>query len=668
MLRLLKKTIITGKSYIKCTTMTTCPILLFFWISLPFATLCITNSPHIWYDKHLATTNITTFPTFHLRSSSPSATADHSPTGGTTTNITTFPTFHLHSSSPSATADQSPTGGTTTSFDSNPSSVSIPTVHVQQPTNPRILSYSTSSSDTISSRPPILPTTRPTYAERLSALCSQSNAPFYNLFTLQHAIIELENTFFGLYQYRPEETSGWEYEEFQSFYDLTESDLKSKYRLLESMRTLDIYNPENTNLPYNPSCTYHIYNGRLKPIIYQRTHSPPHIHKSSQWGGQRGVLLEKNEPMLGDGYLQKKKALELKRGGRINIETPVPRNSHIPPPLSQLSDWVRLPSNTHGAHFTPYTAYSLTPSTCQIGFSYCCHNFCLPTQSHNAFTSPFPSTTMHAPKPNIAFFSSLTAKAQPCLPAYNTLPALTSTTYNPSTNPLAVWECSNCWRENFFVYLIIFVVHVINLGSLPTLVPLPVLFTMILTTLLMTILPQLLLIATQCLLNLTIHVKTRHCHGTLFLISPARNRNGVPCPALIFHNTYTLFLLYHFPLATCTSINICTPNPSLPSSPHPYLTLLEQHTLLTFFCNVHHHHQPSLRAIASTSRPPSYPTPPTHLHHKLQHILHTSRYMLALLFFSYTNTSALFALPLLFILHSCITPLLHNLMQTYTLP
>jgi len=396
------------------------------------------------------TTNITTFPTFHLHSSSPSATADHSPTGGTTTNITTFPTFHLHSSSPSATADQSPTGGTTTSFDSNPSSVSIPTVHVQQPTNPRILSYSTSSSDTISSRPPILPTTRPTYAERLSALCSQSNAPFYNLFTLQHAIIELENTFFGLYQYRPEETSGWEYEEFQSFYDLTESDLKSKYRLLESMRTLDIYNPENTNLPYNPSCTYHIYNGRLKPIIYQRTHSPPHIHKSSQWGGQRGVLLEKNEPMLGDGYIQKKKALELKRGGRINIETPVPRNSHIPPPLSQLSDWVRLPSNTHGAHFTPYTAYSLTPSTCQIGFSYCCHNFCLPTQSHNAFTSPFPSTTMHAPKPNIAFFSSLTAKAQPCLPAYNTLPALTSTTYNPSTNPLAVWECSNCWRENFF--------------------------------------------------------------------------------------------------------------------------------------------------------------------------------------------------------------------------
>ena len=136
-----------------------------------------------------------------------------------------------------------------------------------------------------------------------------------------------------------------------------ESDLKSKYRLLESMRTLDIYNPENTNPPYNPSCTYHIYNGRLKPIIYQHTHSPPHIHKSSQWGGQRGVLLEENEPMLGDGYIQNKKALELKRGGRMNIETPVPRNSHIPPLfLNSATGFAFL--LTHMEHTSPHILHT----------------------------------------------------------------------------------------------------------------------------------------------------------------------------------------------------------------------------------------------------------------------------------------------------------------------
>ena len=154
--------------------------------------------------------------------------------------------------------------------------------------------------------------------------------------------------------------------------------------------------------------------------------------------------------MLGDGYQRKKKTLELIRGEKNNTDTPVTRNSHIPLPLSQLSDWVRLPPpKTHAAHFTPYTAYSSTPSTCQIGFSYCCHKFCLPTQSHNAFNSSFLSTTTHTLKPSIVFLSSLFAPPLPCLPALLIIPATTCDTYNPS-NPLAVWACSNCWRDNFF--------------------------------------------------------------------------------------------------------------------------------------------------------------------------------------------------------------------------
>ena len=179
---------------------------------------------------------------------------------------------------------------------------------------------SSSSSSTVNARqsysPTILPSSIPTYTERLSTLCSQSNSPFYNLFTLQHAIIELENVFFGLYQYRPEATSSWEYEKFELFYNLMKSDLQGKYRLLESMRTLDIYNPENTNPPYNPSCIYHIYNGRLKPITYTHIHSVPHtqyIYKSSKRGGQRDEMLA-CEQVLGDGYIRKKNKLEFKKG------------------------------------------------------------------------------------------------------------------------------------------------------------------------------------------------------------------------------------------------------------------------------------------------------------------------------------------------------------------
>ena len=44
----------TGQSHIKCTTLTISSIFYFLLKSLPFATLFITTNPHIWYEKHLA--------------------------------------------------------------------------------------------------------------------------------------------------------------------------------------------------------------------------------------------------------------------------------------------------------------------------------------------------------------------------------------------------------------------------------------------------------------------------------------------------------------------------------------------------------------------------------------------------------------------------------------
>ena len=147
----------------------------------------------------------------------------------------------------------------------------------------------------------------------------------------------------------------------------------------------------------------------------------------------------------------------------------------------------------------------------------------------------------------------------------------------------------------FFVSLITFAVPVVSLVMPPTYALPNVYCITTLIILLMTTLPLHQFIITP---RMTI------LHGTLRRNSLLRNPRRVPCQVLIFHNTYTLFFLYHALFATRTPKNTCTLNSSLPSSLHPYLTLLEQHTLLTFFCNVQHHHPPSSKVIASTSRLP----------------------------------------------------------------
>jgi hypothetical protein len=290
----------------------------------------------------------------------------------------------------------------------------------------------------------------PTYTERLSTLCQQFHSPFHNLFSLQHEIIELENEFYSLSSYLPPYPSEEDFDEYSMFYNSKESVLKEKYRFLVQMRELDIYNPENICRPYNPSLTYHIYNGHLRLITYTHTQTAPLIIKCERykWGGQK-IIPEDNVPMLGEGKHKKKAKLDLRRGEGNGTQTLDTRYTFIPPPLSQLSAWVQLPlPKTNVFHFTPYTQYSLASSTtCQIGFSYCCHKFCLPTQSQNAFSLSFlPSTGRYT--------SSLSLLPLPptllLAPSVSNTPALIQCdTYN-SSNPFAVWTCSNCSHDNFF--------------------------------------------------------------------------------------------------------------------------------------------------------------------------------------------------------------------------
>ena len=98
--------------------------------------------------------------------------------------------------------------------------------------------------------------------------------------------------------------------------DSKESVLKEKYRFLVQMRELDIYNPENICHPYNPSLTYHIYNGHLRLITYTRTQTAPLIIKCERykWGGQKIISEANVVPMLGEGKHKKKAKLDLRRG------------------------------------------------------------------------------------------------------------------------------------------------------------------------------------------------------------------------------------------------------------------------------------------------------------------------------------------------------------------
>ena len=131
------------------------------------------------------------------------------------------------------------------------------------------------------------------------------------------------------------------------------------------------------------------------------------------------------------------------------IHTHTTQDTITPPPLLQLSDWVLFPLHKQIAHFIPYTAYSTaTTTTCQIGFSYCYYKFCLPTQSHNAFSLSFLPITKQTPKPSIMFLT------QPPVPTLQLISALASTQYDTynSSDPLTVWKCSICRHDNFFLF------------------------------------------------------------------------------------------------------------------------------------------------------------------------------------------------------------------------
>jgi hypothetical protein len=289
--------------------------------------------------------------------------------------------------------------------------------------------------------------------------------PTNNLFSLQHEIIHLENEFYSLYLYLSELTE----EEYSEIYYLKESVLKDKYRLLELMTaSADTPSPNidttsshssrpHVHQPYNPAQQYHIYSGCLRLISYSHTHTVPLKkikYEKPKWGGQRPFIIDEIEPMLGDGRKRKKVTKVQQFEG--NTATPAHTALYTlkPPPLSQLSDWVHFPPpKPHVAH-TPHTAFSTyTTTTCQIGFSYCCHPFCLPAQSHNAFSLSFPPVTQHLPKPSIMFLTHPPAPTfQPISAPSSTqahIPCNTRDTYNP-LDPLAVWKCSNCRRDNFF--------------------------------------------------------------------------------------------------------------------------------------------------------------------------------------------------------------------------
>jgi len=299
-------------------------------------------------------------------------------------------------------------------------------------------------SDSASFHKPLL-----TYTDRLSTLCQQFHSSFHNLFSLQHEIIELENEFYSLSSYLPPYPSEEDFDEYLMLYNSKESVLKEKYRFLDQMRELDIYNPENICRPYDPSLTYHIYNGHLRQITYTHTHTAPLIIKCERykWGGRK-IIPEDNAPMLGEGKHKKKAKLDLRRGEGNGTQTLDTRYTFIPPPLSQLSAWVHPLPKKEVFHFTPYTQYSLASSTtCQIGFSYCCHKFCLPTQSQNAFSLSFLPSTGHT-KSSLSLLPPPPTLLRP--PSVSNTPALIQCdTYN-SSNPLAVWTCSNCRHDNFF--------------------------------------------------------------------------------------------------------------------------------------------------------------------------------------------------------------------------
>ena len=130
---------------------------------------------------------------------------------------------------------------------------------------------------------------------------------------LMREIIKLEDKFYALYQFPPDNSTLEQIHHFHTLRNAKRCVLKGKYALLQEMTATDIplthtvHNALHTPC-YNPSRHYHIYNGRLRPITYTHTHNaPPTSLRSAQskWGGQRDILHDTNEPTLGDGRRKK---------------------------------------------------------------------------------------------------------------------------------------------------------------------------------------------------------------------------------------------------------------------------------------------------------------------------------------------------------------------------
>ena len=310
----------------------------------------------------------------------------------------------------------------------------------------------------------------------------QPQLPTCTIFSLQHNILELENEFYSLYLY----TSDLTEEEYSELYYRKESVLKDKYRLLALMRALPPQNPQHhliqtyipnfflyhkTSKPIYTSLSFHHSTTSLRqtlvtdfftrnlfsPCITSPIHTctipipTPIEHTSELRRNPKGdSVIDRTreyykhitEPVY--MILKTIKGKKKKKRGKKSAKTTKREEEEeiYYRPFPTLSSWI-FPLFS----FTPL--YATLPSTHSHWHTYpyvsrlCPHAPPFHPYTHT-YTTPYPyAHTILSPHAKV-FFPACT---NPPVITHLATPN-THDTYNP-VDPLAVWKCSNCRRNNF---------------------------------------------------------------------------------------------------------------------------------------------------------------------------------------------------------------------------